>query len=155
MLKDEIRKPYFIKLKEFLWEQGVKGLDEVPKTLKIYPARKWKLHRSAISPLTTLAAANIYAWSNLTPLGRVKVVIIGQDPYHGPNQAHGAHGSVHRLRQVSSPRALQVFVSLCRLARRSPRHCVMYVARTAPALLGWHLLQLLPRHARAWKHALT
>ena len=31
----------------------------------------------------------IYAWSNYTPLGKVKVVIIGQDPYHGPNQAHG------------------------------------------------------------------
>ena len=26
---------------------------------------------------------------NTTPLSHVKVVIIGQDPYHGPNQAHG------------------------------------------------------------------
>lgn len=34
------------------------------------------------------AARNIYSWSN-TPLGRVKVVILGQDPYHGPGQAHG------------------------------------------------------------------
>lgn len=33
-------------------------------------------------------ARNIYAWSH-TPLGRVRVVIIGQDPYHGPGQAHG------------------------------------------------------------------
>ncbi|THH29989.1 hypothetical protein EUX98_g4201 [Antrodiella citrinella] len=72
LLKDEIRKPYFIKLKEFLWNQGVKGASDSPASLKIYPAPK-----------------NIYSWSNLTPLGRVKVVIIGQDPYHGPGQAHG------------------------------------------------------------------
>jgi uracil DNA glycosylase len=26
---------------------------------------------------------------NLTPLDKVKVVILGQDPYHGPGQAHG------------------------------------------------------------------
>ncbi|KIP08062.1 hypothetical protein PHLGIDRAFT_29787 [Phlebiopsis gigantea 11061_1 CR5-6] len=76
-LRDEIRKPYFINLKEFLWKEGVKGPDEVPKTLKIYPAPQ-----------------NIYSWTNLTPLGRVKVVIIGQDPYHGPNQAHGLCFSV-------------------------------------------------------------
>ncbi|ELU39202.1 hypothetical protein AG1IA_06770 [Rhizoctonia solani AG-1 IA] len=31
---------------------------------------------------------DIYSWSRCTPLGRVKVVIIGQDPYHGPKQAH-------------------------------------------------------------------
>ena len=106
VLKDEIRKPYFINLKEFLWKEGVKGPDDVPKTLTIYPARKWKLHRAAISILTAHPAQNIYSWSNLTPLGRVKVVIIGQDPYHGPNQAHGTHGSPHRLDAFSSPRAL-------------------------------------------------
>ncbi|TDR51030.1 uracil-DNA glycosylase [Halomonas ventosae] len=31
---------------------------------------------------------------DLTPLDRVKVVILGQDPYHGPNQAHGLCFSV-------------------------------------------------------------
>ncbi|KAI0077874.1 uracil-DNA glycosylase [Panus rudis PR-1116 ss-1] len=72
ILKDEIRKPYFIKLKRFLWDQGVKGVNDSAKNLKVYPAPH-----------------NIYSWSNLTPLGRVKVVIIGQDPYHGPQQAHG------------------------------------------------------------------
>ncbi|THG98191.1 hypothetical protein EW026_g3960 [Hermanssonia centrifuga] len=77
VLDDEIRKPYFIKLKRFLWDQGVKGPDDSAKSLKIYPAPR-----------------NIYSWSNLTPLGRVKVVIIGQDPYHGPNQAHGLCFSV-------------------------------------------------------------
>jgi uracil-DNA glycosylase len=33
---------------------------------------------------------------NTTPLDRVKVVIIGQDPYHGPNQAHGLCFSVQK-----------------------------------------------------------
>jgi uracil-DNA glycosylase len=42
------------------------------------------------------------AWSalNLTPLDQVKVVIVGQDPYHGPNQAHGLCFSVRKGVQV-------------------------------------------------------
>ncbi|PAV16453.1 uracil-DNA glycosylase [Pyrrhoderma noxium] len=74
LLKDEIKKPYFIELKKFLWSEGVKGPDGI--TDKIFPAPQ-----------------NIYAWSQ-TPLGRVRVVIIGQDPYHGPGQAHGLSFSV-------------------------------------------------------------
>ncbi|WP_347454891.1 uracil-DNA glycosylase [Acinetobacter sp. ANC 7454] len=33
---------------------------------------------------------------NTTPLDKVKVVILGQDPYHGPNQAHGLSFSVQK-----------------------------------------------------------
>ena len=33
---------------------------------------------------------------NITPLDHVKVVILGQDPYHGPNQANGLSFSVQR-----------------------------------------------------------
>ncbi|KAJ8463190.1 hypothetical protein ONZ51_g10410 [Trametes cubensis] len=77
VLKDEIRQPYFLQLKRFLREQGVKGPDDSAPNLKVYPPPK-----------------DIYAWSNLTPLGRVKVVIIGQDPYHNPGQAHGLCFSV-------------------------------------------------------------
>lgn len=36
----------------------------------------------------------MYSWSRLTPLDRVKVVILGQDPYHNVNQAHGLCFSV-------------------------------------------------------------
>ncbi|QRV84210.1 Uracil DNA glycosylase superfamily [Ceratobasidium sp. AG-Ba] len=75
ILKDEFKKPYFIKLKEFLWEEGIQGKDK--PCPKVYPP-----------------AADIYAWSRYTPLGKVKVVIIGQDPYHGPKQAHGLCFSV-------------------------------------------------------------
>ncbi|MFT5610398.1 MAG: uracil-DNA glycosylase [Arenicella sp.] len=37
---------------------------------------------------------NIFAALNATPLNKVRVVILGQDPYHGPNQAHGLSFSV-------------------------------------------------------------
>lgn len=40
------------------------------------------------------AGRNIFAALNTTPLASVKVVILGQDPYHGPNQAHGLSFSV-------------------------------------------------------------
>jgi uracil-DNA glycosylase len=38
--------------------------------------------------------SEIFRAFELTPLGRVKVVILGQDPYHGPGQAHGLSFSV-------------------------------------------------------------
>jgi len=37
---------------------------------------------------------NMFAALNVTPLESVKVVILGQDPYHGPSQAHGLSFSV-------------------------------------------------------------
>ncbi|MGY0505704.1 uracil-DNA glycosylase [Luteimonas sp. e5] len=40
------------------------------------------------------AAANIFAAFDATPFDAVKVVILGQDPYHGPGQAHGLCFSV-------------------------------------------------------------
>ncbi|WP_319782094.1 uracil-DNA glycosylase [Oceanisphaera sp. IT1-181] len=39
-------------------------------------------------------AQNVFSAFELTPLNQVKVVILGQDPYHGPNQAHGLCFSV-------------------------------------------------------------
>ena len=89
LLKDEIKKPYFIALKRFLWEEGVRGADDSPKSLKVYPARKYATFPPLAVPESFgCTARNIYSWSN-TPLGRVKVVILGQDPYHGSGQAHG------------------------------------------------------------------
>lgn len=41
VLKDEIKKPYFISLKEFLWKEGVQEPDESAQNLKVYPARKF------------------------------------------------------------------------------------------------------------------
>lgn len=69
-LKAEFDKDYFIKLADFVRGEYLSG-----KT--VYPAPK-----------------NIFNAFNLCPLDRVKVVIIGQDPYHEPNQAHGLCFSV-------------------------------------------------------------
>ena len=69
-LKGEIQKPSFVQLKAFLQKEAETG-----KT--IYPP-----------------AHLMYSWSRLTPLSAVKVVVVGQDPYHGPNQACGHSFSV-------------------------------------------------------------
>ncbi len=69
-LKDEFAADYMAKLSQFL-------RDEKTASKLIYPESK-----------------NIFNAFNLTPFEAVKVVIIGQDPYHGPNQAHGLSFSV-------------------------------------------------------------
>ena len=69
-LKSEFDKDYFITLTDFIKKEYLSG-----KT--IYPK-----------------ASNIFNAFNLCPLDKVKVVIIGQDPYHEPNQAHGLSFSV-------------------------------------------------------------
>lgn len=69
-LSDEFDKDYFIKLTDFVRGEYLSGK-------AIYPA-----------------PANIFNAFNLCPLDKVKVVIIGQDPYHEPGQAHGLCFSV-------------------------------------------------------------
>jgi uracil-DNA glycosylase len=69
-LGDEFAKPYMRDLRAFLAER--------------------KRSRGVVYP----AGKDIFAALDLTPLPRVKVVIIGQDPYHGPGQAHGLCFSV-------------------------------------------------------------
>lgn len=55
--------------------------------------------------------SNIFHALSATPLDKVKVVIIGQDPYHGPNQAHGLCFSVQE--GVPPPPSLQnIFLEL-------------------------------------------
>ncbi|KAI9302945.1 uracil-DNA glycosylase-like protein [Cunninghamella echinulata] len=72
VLKPELTKPYFLKLKKFLLQEKNDGQT-------IYPPEN-----------------EIYSWSNYTPPSNVKIVIIGQDPYHGPGQAHGLCFSVKK-----------------------------------------------------------
>jgi len=45
-------------------------------------------------------AADLFSFMQSTPLQQVKVVIVGQDPYHGPGQAHGMCFSVRKGVQV-------------------------------------------------------
>jgi len=69
-LSTEFDKEYFIKLTDFVRNEYLSGA-------QIYPAPK-----------------NIFNAFNLCPLNDVRVVIIGQDPYHEPGQAHGLCFSV-------------------------------------------------------------
>ena len=69
-LSTEFNKDYFIKLTNFVRAEYLSGH-------AVYPAPK-----------------NIFNAFNLCPLDNVKIVIIGQDPYHEPNQAHGLCFSV-------------------------------------------------------------
>lgn len=72
MLKDEFDKPYMLALKDFLLKEKQSGAI-------IYPP-----------------SSQIFAALDATPFDKVKVVIIGQDPYHGHGQAHGLCFSVNK-----------------------------------------------------------
>ncbi len=69
LLKPEFEKEYYKQLQKFLTDEY--------KHYTIYPE-----------------AQNVFNALNLVPFDKVKVVIIGQDPYHGPKQAHGLCFSV-------------------------------------------------------------
>ena len=69
LLKDEFEKDYYLKLREFLKNEYA--------STTVYPP-----------------AGDIFNALKYTSLRDVRVVILGQDPYHGPNQAHGMAFSV-------------------------------------------------------------
>lgn len=70
VLKDEFEKDYFKKIKKQI-------VDDIESGITIYPNPK-----------------NIFNAFNFTPFNKVKVVLLWQDPYHWPNQAHGLCFSV-------------------------------------------------------------
>ena len=70
LLREEFEKEYFLRLAETIKVEKSSGM-------VIYPR-----------------GSHIFNAFNLTPFDKVKVVIIGQDPYHGPGQAHGLSFSV-------------------------------------------------------------
>lgn len=57
-------------------------------------------------------ADQVFAAFNLTPLRQVKVVILGQDPYHGPGQAHGLAFSVGKTTRIP-PSLRNIFKEYC------------------------------------------
>lgn len=71
-LEAEFEKPYMQELLEFLKNEKAAGKEIYPSEEKIFEAFR------------------------LTPLNKVKVVILGQDPYHGKGQAHGLCFSVQK-----------------------------------------------------------
>ena len=69
VLNDEFEKPYYSKLRDFLEKEYEEQV--------IYPRKD-----------------ELWTAFKLTSFNEVKVVILGQDPYHGPGQAHGLSFSV-------------------------------------------------------------
>ena len=69
VLKAELAKPYWADLQQFVAAERAEHA--------VYPP-----------------AAEVFAALHLTPFAAVKVLILGQDPYHGPGQAHGLCFSV-------------------------------------------------------------
>lgn len=80
LLADEFDQPYFKELTDFVRQAYLSST--------VYPA-----------------PANIFRALDLCPVDRVRVVILGQDPYHGPRQAHGLSFSV--AEGVRPPPSLQ------------------------------------------------
>jgi uracil-DNA glycosylase len=80
VLKDEFEKPYMVNLKKFLQTEKESGQVVYPRNADIFNA------------------------FNTTPFDKVKVVILGQDPYHGPQQAHGLSFSVQK--GIAIPKSL-------------------------------------------------
>jgi uracil-DNA glycosylase len=68
-LREEFGKEYFLQLKQFLLEEK--------RSYQVYPP-----------------GPRIFAAFDATPFNEVKIVLLGQDPYHGPGQAHGLCFSV-------------------------------------------------------------
>ena len=80
LLKEEFEKPYFTELTSFVKEEY--------KRARIFPPGKF-----------------IFNAFNHCPVSKTKVVILGQDPYHGPGQAHGLCFSVPE--GIEQPPSLQ------------------------------------------------
>ena len=80
-LAEEIEKPYVKSLFKFIEIEKQKGKTIYPREIEYFHAL------------------------NLTPLNKVKVVILGQDPYHGEGQAHGLSFSVRK--GVKTPPSLR------------------------------------------------
>lgn len=70
-LEQEAKQPYFIEL--------MKAVSEAREEGNVYPSEE-----------------DMFSCFRLCPYDKVKVVILGQDPYHGPGQAHGLSFSVQK-----------------------------------------------------------
>src|SRR5690349_19392502 len=86
LLREELAKPYWAELQSFVAAERAR--------YPVYPKPD-----------------DVFAALHLTPYAEVKVLILGQDPYHGPRQAHGLCFSV--LPGVAPPPSLRnIFVEL-------------------------------------------
>ena len=87
-LADEFAKPYMQSLKAFLQDRRAQGAHIFPKGSEYFHAL------------------------DTTPLDKVRVVILGQDPYHGEGQAHGLSFSVRPGVKIP-PSLVNIYKELC------------------------------------------
>lgn len=113
VLNAEKQKPYFRDLLAFVEQERARGVTIYPKNADVFNALAF------------------------TPFAQVKVVILGQDPYHGPNQAHGLCFSV-KPPVPPPPSLLNIFRELkSDLGIESPSHgCLESWARQGVLLLN-------------------
>ncbi|KAL2063791.1 hypothetical protein VTL71DRAFT_5596 [Oculimacula yallundae] len=88
-LKDEVTSKGFLDLKRFLKRERESGK-------KIFPKEE-----------------DVYSWSRHTPFSTVRAVILGQDPYHNDNQAHGLSFSV-QAPTIAPPSLKNIYKALSR-----------------------------------------
>ncbi len=127
LLADEFQKSYFTKIKNFLLEEKRAGKE-------IYPLGK-----------------DIFNAFDSCPVEKVKVVILGQDPYHGFGQAHGLSFSVQK--GVRQPPSLKnIFKELeSDLGIKAPEHgCLQQWADQGVLLLN---ASLTVRRAEPMSHS--
>lgn len=87
VLKPEFSKPYYRELYRFIAEEY--------RSREVYPP-----------------ADRIFEALHLTPLGKVRAVILGQDPYHEPRQAHGLSFSVLPDMKTIPPSLVNIYREL-------------------------------------------
>lgn len=125
LLSEEFTKPYYLRLREFLKQEYT--------TKIIYP------HMN-----------DIFNALHYTPFSQVKVVILGQDPYHGPGQAHGLSFSV-QPHVPKPPSLMNIFKELQNdLGYEPPNHgCLVDWAKQGVLLLN---TVLTVRKGQAFSH---
>lgn len=133
LLQNELQEPYLIQLAAFVEKEYTLAPDAV------YPPK----------PL-------IFNAFTQTPLEKLKVVIVGQDPYHGPGQAHGLSFSVP-LGIKPPPSLNNIFKELEKDEKiEIPKHgCLLSWAKQGVLLLNATLTvrrgEPLSHHGRGWE----
>lgn len=112
VLREELAKPYWGRLQSFVAQERAEHL--------VFPP-----------------AEDVFTALHLTPRAQVKVLILGQDPYHGPGQAHGLCFSV-RPEVAVPPSLVNIFKELqADLGFAPPGHgCLEHWAQEGVLLLN-------------------
>ena len=132
VLEEELQKPYFIQLSSFVKQER-------------------QIHKDVYPPEDLVFNA---FWQ--TPYDKVRVVIMGQDPYHGPSQAHGLSFSVP-LGVPLPPSLKNIFKELSQdLQVKVPPHgCLIKWAKQGVLLLNATLTvrrgKPLSHHKKGWE----